>query len=87
MKELSPKHRNLLSFLKSGGCVEVCTSVGRPLGECQFPNGRPEGFSKAALDSLYAWGYLAEREVPYYGLRYSRLTYKEPLVESEGGSK
>lgn len=79
MNKVSQRHLNLISFLKSGGAIEVCTSFGRSLGDIQFPNGQPEGFSKATLSTLFARGYLAEREVQYYGLRFSRLTYQEPV--------
>ena len=71
MKNLSPKQLDALHYLHAGNVIEVCTSVGRALGQMTFSHDKPEGVTKAVLDTLYTWGLVRAREEYSLGLRWA----------------
>ncbi|WP_289029673.1 hypothetical protein [uncultured Paraglaciecola sp.] len=81
MAKLTNHQQTLLAFFATGATVEICTSIGRCLGRCAFPSGKPEGFSKTILNSLLTRSLLLEREHTVYGLRWSVLAINERGTE------
>lgn len=71
MKNLSPKQLDTLHYLHAGNVIEVCTSVGRALGQMTFSHDKPEGVTKAVLDTLYTWGLVRAKEEYSLGLRWA----------------
>lgn len=71
MKKLSPKQLDALHYLNDGNAIEVCTSVGRALGQINFNRDQPESITKAVLDTLYTWGLVRASEEYSLGLRWA----------------
>lgn len=71
MKKLTPKQLDALHYLNAGNVIEVCTSVGRALGQITFSHNKPEGVTKAVLDTLYTWGLVRTKEEYSLGLRWA----------------
>ena len=72
--KLSKKQQTYLTYLSLGAHVDICTSVGRALGNLNSNDSKISGCAKATLNSLYAWGLLNEEERYDNGMRWSRLT-------------
>ncbi|WP_158972630.1 hypothetical protein [Paraglaciecola sp. L3A3] len=81
MAKLTNHQQALLAFFATGATVEICTSIGRCLGCCAFPSGKPDGFSKTILNALLIRSLLSEHEHTVYGLRWSVLAINERGIE------
>lgn len=76
MEKLSPKVKQLYSWLQQGNAIEQCTTAGRSIGMLSTSNNAPAGSLKSPLNTLIQYGLLNETEVYYYGVRWSRFTAK-----------
>lgn len=74
MEKLTSNQLDLLMSLYQGNHIDICTAIGRSLGNITSKESLPYGFTKSTMDTLFTWGMLTDSEFIEHGLRWSRIT-------------